>query len=790
MSSAPALRWIAGALAAGAILGGAALALAYLLPLPARLSAAPSAVVEYRDGTFAHVFLSADEKWRVPVRLEEVDPAYVAALLRLEDKRFWSHGGVDPIAVVRASLQNVAAGRRVSGASTLTLQLVRVLEPRPRTFRSKLVEAFRAFQLELRMTKREILAAYLQHVPYGGNLEGIESAALAYFGHRATALSPAEIATLLAVPQNPSRRAPGSTNSERLQAARDVIAQRLLGARALPVDRRHVSPEQILAQVKASAVPTALRPFPREMPHVAYWLRQRAAQTGRLRTTLDRGVQRIAERALSEIAAEARRKGIHDSAMVIVEHASGEVRALVGGFDFWEGAQIPAFAVPRSPGSTLKPFVYALAIDRGLALPEHLLPDVPVSYGGYSPRNYDGSYAGLVTLEDALSRSLNVPFVNLLREIGTEAFIAELRGMGVQSLSAEPGHYGLSAVVGGIELTPLEVAGLYATLARGGALRPVRWIADESDRPARSGHAASGEPRAFSAGAAFLTRRALSLKDRPDFPARLRYTADPRHIHWKTGTSFGNRDAWTAGSGPRYTAVVWLGNLDNSGSSELVGAEAAAPVLFDVLEALGSNVGAPAPEPVPGDLTDVEVCAYSGHLPGPACPVRRVALARKTAVPMKRCPYHVQVEVDVDSGRALTPSCRASHRWETRTFVEWPASVRRFLDDQHRHWPPPPALAEGCAPGDQPPPAIVSPGPGQIALLLRGVPADRQELPLEGESHSATAVLSWFVDGEYLGKAPAHERLWWTPRPGHHEILVSDEAGRMARRAFEVRQRL
>ncbi|HZA13685.1 MAG TPA: penicillin-binding protein 1C, partial [Myxococcaceae bacterium] len=668
-------------------------------------------------------------------------------------------------------------------ASTLTLQLVRVLEQRPRTLRSKLVEAFRALQLELRMSKRDILSAYLQHVPYGGNVEGIESAALAYFGHRATALAPAEIATLLAVPQSPSRRAPSAANAERLRTARDQIAERLVAARALPPDRRRVSPEEILAQVRATAVPTAPRPFPREAPHVAYWLRDRALRAGRLRTTLERGVQRIAERGLSELAADARHKGIHDAAVVIVEHASGEVRALVGGFDFWNGAQIPAFAVPRSPGSALKPFVYALAIDRGLALPEHLLPDVPVSYGGYSPRNYDGSYAGLVTLEDALSRSLNVPFVNLLREIGTEAFLAELRGMGVHSLSPEPGHYGLSAVVGGIELTAMEVAGIYATLARDGALQPLRWT------PAMGRDRSS--PRAFSPGAAFLTRRALSLKDRPDFPARLRYTAHPRRIHWKTGTSFGNRDAWSVGSGPRYTAVVWLGNLDNRGSSELVGAEAAAPVLFDVLEALGSNAGASGGEAVPADLTDVEVCAYSGHLPGSACPVRRTALARKTAVPTRRCPYHVNIDVDVDSGRALTPSCRGSHRWETRTFLEWPASVRRFLDDQHRRWPSPPVLAEGCTPGGaRIPPAIVSPAPGQVALLLRGVPPEKQELPLEAESPSATAVLSWFINGEYLGKAPAHERLWWTPRPGRHEIVVSDEAGGVARRTFDVRHRL
>lgn len=763
-------------------------AAAWAVPLPERLAAEHSTVVEYRDGSFAHVFLSPDDKWRVPIDLDELDPAYVDALLALEDERFRWHPGVDPIAVARALGTNLLSGRRVSGASTITMQLVRVLEPRPRTYGSKLVEALRALQLELRLSKREILTAYLQLVPYGRNVEGVESASLAYFGHRATALSAAEIATLLAVPQNPNRRYPTEGNVERLRIARDGIAARLAAVGALPAGAGdvRVSGEEILRVVRETVPPAEMRTFPRSAPHAAVWLRgQRRPGETRVRTTLDRGMQSLAERTLRAAAVESARKGIHNASAVIVDHRTGDVVALVGNFDFWDGehgGQISGFAVPRSPGSALKPFLYAMAVEKGIAGPHHLVLDVPVTYGSYSPKNYDGTFNGLVTLEDALSRSLNLPFVNLLQEIGIEPFLGSLRGMGVASLVPDPGFYGLSAVVGGIELTPLEIAALYSTLAADGEYRPLRWRRDEPE---------SEPSRVFSEGATYLTQRALAIKDRPDFPSRRRFRGMPAEIHWKTGTSFGNRDAWAAGSGPAYTAVVWMGNFDNTATSELVGSEAAGPVLFDLLEGVADRARLALRDRTPRDLMSVEVCAYSGHLPTRACTDRLSALARRTAVPTRTCPYHVAVDVDVKTGQALSPTCRGGRAWETRTFTVWPATVRRWLKDQHRRLPEPPVYAPGCEPGGaRVAPLIVSPADGQVAMLIEGVnPAD-QEVPFEAESAAPEARLSWFVNGELVGTVRADERLWWIPTPGSHEILVADESGQSSKRRFEVRHRL
>jgi penicillin-binding protein 1C len=761
-------------LASLAISAGALLALAYLIPLPARLSQPSSTVIDYRDGTPAHVFLSPDEKWRIHARLEEIDPKYLDALLEMEDKRFYRHPGVDGIALLRASLSNASAGRVVSGGSTITLQLVRVLEPRPRTIPSKIKETLRAFQLELRMSKREILEAYLQYVPYGKNVEGVEAASLAYFGHGASSLSESEIATLLAVPQRPTSRHPAPEHAARLAEARDRIAARLFG-------------DEVARTVAAEPVPTAFKAFPRDAPHAAEYLKARYPKRERLVSTLDRNTQLLVQRLFDGARGELANKAIYNGAAVVVDQRHAEVRALVGNFDYWDarhGGAINGFATPRSTGSALKPFVYALALDGAEVLPDYLVPDVPRSFGGYVPHNYDDRYGGLVRLQDALSRSLNTVFVDLLNRLGVERFLAALESMGVDSIAgAVPGTYGLNAAVGGLELTPLEVASTYTTLANDGDYQPLHLLVGE--RRAKIGSTI------FSPGAASLTRIALAEKDRPDFPARRRFTGAGASIYWKTGTSYGHRDAWAAGSSARYTAVVWLGNFDNSPSASLVGADAAGPILFDVLEGLkerGDRFTALEPTP---DLAPVEVCAYSGRLPGPACDHKKTVLAPRDHLPTEHCPFHVTLDVDTTTGRALTPMCRAGHDFKPQNFLLWPDELRRYLHDAHLSAPAQPNWAEGCEPvTGRHAPSILSPRSDQTVLLIPGLEADKQQIPLEGASPTAGASLTWFVDGRFLGTVGSDERLWWAPAPGRHEIVVTDEVGLSTHRRLDVRGNL
>ena len=751
-------------------------ALAYVVPLPDR-DTGWSTVVEYRDGKPAYVFLAPDDKWRLQTELEGVDPKFVDSLVALEDKRFWSHHGVDPIAVVRAAWSDVTQARRVSGGSTLSMQLARLLEPRARTIPNKLADMFRAVQLDMRLPKREILAEYLSRTPYGENVEGIEAASWSYFGHGPQHLTPLEIATLLAVPQGPARYAPSPANRDRLRARRDAILDKLIAAGVFdPVDAVAAR-----ADADMDAPPDHLRPMPREAAHAAIWLHEHHPGMLRIRSTLDAGAQALVDREVKLRAPELQRHGIFGGAVVVVDHRTREVVALAGNLDFADalhGGQIAMFDHARSPGSALKPFLYAYAIDHGLALPEYLVPDVPMQYGTYRPRNFDGNWSGLVTLKDALAKSLNLPFVELLQQVGIEQFVAALAEGGVSEARAAPGQYGLSMIIGGIEVTPLELAGLYAALAEDGGYAPLRFTALDLPRVP--------EPL-FGRGASFLTRQALSLKDRPDFPRRREVAGVPAEIHWKTGTSFGFRDAWAAGSGPEYTAVVWTGNVDHTPSAELVGSEAAGPLLFDVLEGVADHARKPQAQQPPDDLTYVEVCAYSGHIAGDACEHRVKVLAPLHAVPTAPCPYHHTYEVEHDSGRAITPACRRPDRdYDRKSFVVLPSAVTAWLVAHERAVPDAPVFADGCAPDSDAPPVMLTPGEGEVVTLLPGMAAERQTVQLTVSAH--TPHVAWFVDGELIGTGDASERMFWTPTPGKHEIVVADDSGRKARRTLEVKR--
>ena len=750
----------------------------WAVPLPVALLARPSTVVRDREGAPLSVFLSPDDKWRLPVRIAEVDERYVRALFAFEDSRYPLHPGVDPLALARAAFANLRAGRVVSGGSTITMQLVRLVEPRPRTMSSKVVEALRAVQLQLRLGKQRVLELYLARAPYGRNLEGIETASWTLFQHSARALSPEEIAVLLALPQRPVERAPSPAHVEVLRHARAAVADRLVDAGVFSaVDRTAVT---------AAAVPTGFAALPRRAPHASVWLRAQHADNDVIETTIDARAQKIAEQVMASAQTTAQRDGIFGGAIVVVEHNTGLVRALVGGFDFkgdTPGAQIPAFATPRASGSTLKPFLYAQAIEEGRVLPDTLVEDVPRSFGAYAPRNFDGGFDGEVRLEDALSRSLNLPFVDLLQDIGIERFLGSLRQMGVRSLVDNAGHYGLSVAAGSLELTPLELAGLFVTLAHGGEALPLRVVGQGGEAAHDEELADAHASRIYSRGAAYLTRRALSIRDRPDFPTRGRSQDELHAVHWKTGTSFGHKDAWAAGSGPRYTVVVWQGNLDRRPSVHLVGAAAAAPLLFDVLEGLAATNDPVVDASPPKDLVPVELCALSGRLPGPACRHTRVALARAAKVPVQRCPFHDEVETEVTTGLRVLPGCRIGKDTRVDVATRWPAPVRRFLQERLRALPKAPSLHPDCGADDGAAPRIVSPVAGISLLLVPGLAADRQEVPFEA---AAAGPLAWYVDGVHLGDAAADEKLWWTPALGAHVVVAMDERGRRARVALEV----
>ena len=743
----------------------AVIGLAYIMPLPERLSVPASTVIQYRDQSPIYFFLSADDKWRLPVELKKVDPNYVKALLRFEDKRFFHHPGIDPFALARAALLNFRRDRIVSGGSTITMQLVRILEPRPRTYRSKIIECLAALQLETRMSKPQILNSYLQYLPFGGNIEGVESAAYAYFGHNAQALSPFEIAFLLSVPQDPGPRNPSKQNLKERKDAIGEIASRLCAEKIIR--------PQIVEEIKKTPLPAQFKPFPRNAAHAAVWLARKFPEKKIILTTLRKDLQQVAEKTLNSYREECNRQGVYNGSVVVIDNRTSEVLALVGNFDFWDNehqGQVIGFLAPRSPGSTLKPFIYALAIDQTIALPSYLVPDIPMRFGGYSPKNYDDRFRGLVRLEDALAQSLNIPFISLLDKIKVEPFLSFLSDCGITTRSDQPGYYGLSIAVGALDVNLIELANLYAMLARQGEYLDYRVILSNEKRQTRA---------VLSPAATFLTVRALSIKDRPDFPYRREVAELPPQIHWKTGTSSGHRDAWAIGSNPEFTVGVWLGNFDTTPSIALTGGQLAGPILFDLLDAL-SNRAYPENNPHirPPGLAEVEVCAFSGYLPGKNCPEKKKVLAPISNLPSKTCPFHQNFQVDIKTGYYLPPACRNGRAWTDKTFVVLPATVRRWISDNQLMAPAPPSPLPECQyPATQTPPKIVAPQSEAVYILIPGLNPNKQQIPLEAETSNRETELTWFVNGKFLAKAPAQQRVWMPPSPGMHQIRVVDYSG-------------
>lgn len=576
-------RWRRRLLAVGGGLGlllAAALLADRLAPLPlARLDALSPSLLD-ADGRLLHVALASDDHWRLQLTPEQVDANFVRALIAFEDRRFWSHPGVDPLALLRAAGQWLRSGHVVSGGSTLTMQVVRLLEPRPRTLAAKLIECLRALQLEWHFDKRQILAMYLRLAPYGGNLAGLRAAALAYLGHEPAQLTPAEAALLAVLPQAPTRLRP-DRHGERAHAARDKLLRRIAAEGVIDAAQLH--------EALSEPLPTQRQPLPRLAEHLAARLRDPAQpeQASFVQRTLQTAVQRLADAALAGLNTRA------NIAVLVADYHSGSVIAYLGAADTRDprrgGAQDLAQAW-RSPGSTLKPAVYGLAFDELGLHPDTRLDDVPTRFGDYQPANFQDRYHGEVTLREALQRSLNVPAVAVLDALGAPLVAARLRQAGIALALPDGAQPGLPLVLGGVGTRLDDLLALYAGIAGGGEVRPLRLS---------PGQAPGTAVRLLSARAA--QRLGDILEDAPPPPEAIpaAVSRQPRRIAYKTGTSYGFRDAWALGFDGRYVVGVWAGRPDGSPSPGRYGRNTAAPLLWQVFDLLP-----PAPRVRSGEADD------------------------------------------------------------------------------------------------------------------------------------------------------------------------------------------
>lgn len=571
---------------------GCAALLAYaasLPPLDLTTASDRSTVVLDREGRLLRPFLTEDGRWKLPVTHADVDPRYLAMLKAFEDKRFDSHIGIDPLGMARAAWQALAYGRIVSGGSTLSMQVARLLEPREeRSLAAKLRQAMRAIELERRFDKARILDLYLTLAPFGGNLEGVRAASFAYFGKEPKRLSTAEAALLVALPQAPEQRRP-----DRFAAAAERARDRVL-ARAAKAGL--VTPAEIAA-AREEPIPTTRKPFPNLAPHVAEQVVAQAPAEAVHRLTLDSRLQANLENLARERVVTLPPQV--STAILVVDNDTGAIRASVGGVDYFateRAGSLDLTRALRSPGSALKPLIYALAFDNGLAHPETMLEDRPARYGIYVPENFDMTFQGMVPARKALQLSLNVPAVELLSAVGPQRFLSRLRDSGAMiAMPKEGGAPGLAVGLGGLGITLSDLTRLYVGLARGGQM---------SELTVKSSPSAEAPPlRLVDPVAAWYVADTLLGAPPP-------LNAAPGRIAYKTGTSYGYRDAWAVGFDRKHTIGVWVGRADNGAVPGLVGRSVAAPILFDAFARLGID---PRAFPMPADA----ITASAAQLPPP-----------------------------------------------------------------------------------------------------------------------------------------------------------------------------
>lgn len=724
--------------------------------------------VRDREGNVLRVTLTADQKYRIWTPLKEISPALIDATVRFEDKYYGKHPGINPVPLVRATWNLAVSGRTRAGASTITMQLARLrYHLRTRTVAGKLRQIVYALELERHYSKAQILEAYLNLAPYGRNIEGVGAASEIYFSKTPSRISGPEAVALSVIPQSPTRRAlvTGREN-ERLTAAQQRWYTRA-GEQETP---------ELTFRAEARHRP------PLTAPHFVQRVLESRTTRPEMRTTLDLSLQQILEKRVSDYIAQNHERGIENAAALLLDFQTMEVLAQVGSSDFSKPeiqGQVDGTRRPRSPGSTLKPFVYALALDQGRIHPLSLLKDAPRSFGDYNPENFDRDFLGPIRASDALARSRNIPAVTLASELSHPTFYEFLRGADV-SLPKPASFYGLSLPLGGAEVTMEDLARLYAALANGGRLQPLRRFLEEP--------AFKTNVRLVSPEAAFLTLDMLGKIPRPGMTDAdsTRYS----QVFWKTGTSHGFRDAWSIAVFDHYVLAVWIGNFDGKRNSAFIGRTAAAPLLFQMIDGLRATQPSRSQPhlPAPGlNLKRVEFCSVSGQLPTASCPHRTESWFIPGISPIANCDVHREILVDATTGLRVAQD-DGTRILKREVYEFWPSDLLALFERAGvpRKLPPPflPTMDNELLARGGHAPKINLPA---SEMKLSQTSANTAGIPLRAETESGVRKLYWFADKTFLGTCDAHQVLCWKPAPGVYQLTALDDHGRSASRSVTLR---
>lgn len=738
--------------------------------------------------------IASDGQWRFPSG-SEVPEKFAVCLTQYEDKRFWYHPGVDPFALMRAVQLNLTQSRVVSGGSTLTMQLARIAQGnQSRTVGQKVIEMLWALYLECSYSKVEILRMYASNAPFGGNVVGIEAAAWRYFGREAKDLSWAEQATLAVLPNSPALIHPGRNRAE-LKQKRDKLLLRLY--------EKHILDKTEYELACMEALPEKPLPLPNEAPH----LLERLAiekQENRIHTTVDPTLQQQVQRLVNRYVADYRSNHIYNAAALVADVESGKILAYVGNvtdqnMTTGHGYQVDVITSPRSTGSVLKPFLYAAMLNDGLILPGTLIADTPLNINGFTPQNFNKTFYGAVPAHVAIERSLNVPLVRMLSQYNTGRFMSLLKRLGMTTLRFSEDHYGASLILGGAEGSLWDLSGMYASLARmlshyrsyngrydRSDIHPLTPYPIEEKKPIRSvTDIRLADESLLSYASLWFMFEAMSGLNRPEEEADWQQFSSMKQVAWKTGTSYGGRDAWAIGVTPRYVVGVWVGNATGEGRSGLTGVGYAAPILFDIYSLLPDVPWFDQPY---DELEEVAVCRQSGHKASAICDEVDTVYIPRTGIATAVCPYHRIVHLSQDGQYRVNSSCESVSRMQERSWFVLPPAQAYYYKNYHVEYQALPPLKPGCEEDQSRQIAILYPEHQAVLYLPKGFSGEREKVVMRATHARSDATLYWHLDDVYLGETRQIHQMACLIEPGNHILTLLDEDGNRRSILFEVRK--
>jgi penicillin-binding protein 1C len=758
---------------------------AFIFCLPSKLfNDSYSVVINDRHGNLLNAKIASDGQWRFPMS-DSIPYRFKECLINFEDKRFAYHPGIDLLAIAEAAKTNLRSNKVKRGGSTLTMQLMRLSRKgKDRNLLNKFIEMTMALRFEITHSKKEIINLYASHAPFGRNVVGLEAASWRYFGKKASQLSWAESALLAVLPNAPSL-IHLSKNRELLVKKRNRLLQ------SLKIETIISEDEYNLALLEY--IPPAPLDLPSVTPHLMASLPKINSAIERINSTIDPSLQAMADQVLNMHTESNKQEEISNGAVLILDTQSGEVLAYIGNTKQSNEKYVDMVMAKRSSGSILKPILYAAQQDAGQLTPQQLIQDIPINLNGFTPQNFDRKYRGAIKADEALAQSRNITFVLALKEYGTQKFIHDLQKLKITSINKPDVHYGLSLILGGAEVSLWEMCGAYAYMGRSltnfkkyegkyneydihGPRVEVRKSEDQK---------LSFEPHVLSAGAIFTTFEALSKLQRPDEDGNWQYFNSSSKIAWKTGTSFGHKDAWAIGVSPKYTIGVWIGNASGEGRAGLTGATKAAPVLFDLFNRLPY---CPWFEEPWDALQRVAICKHSGYLASPLCTDLDTTYIASGSTNHSLCPYHKTIYVNAEKTQRVSSDCCQCEGVVTPWF-ELPPAVSYYYKNHHPEYQNLPSYSSACNElnaQSTKPIDILYPTPHAKVYLPKNMDDQKEQLIVKATTAYQDTKLFWHIDDEYLGTTTGEHSLQMKSEIGEHKLSITDEMGNKVVRRFWV----